>query len=366
MVGHLVCLFYINIFDNMVCFLVCFYIKMFVWLLFSLFSNIAVPLHSLYTKSNLIQRIDKCIYVFSLWHSGVLAMLGNIGVLFSGFLRQNFCVAFFLFLNNMVVPLHSLYIYSDFWFVANNWQMHLCVLPITWWCVCKCWQMYLSVLLLYGGPFGGPFLIKIYDMMVCFLVCSLVTMSAFLHFTLFSNMGTPLHPLIQRNGKCIYVFYLWLHGVLVNVGKCIYLFCLYMVGHLVCLFYKELWHHFSVLFVHNIYVASFHVVIKYGSSFKFPIHKTWFLIWYKKLANVFMWNTITSWAFYKDLWHDCVLLVCSFVKILVWLIFTLFSNMGIPLHSLYIKPDFWFDTNNYQMYLCVLPLYGGPFGVLFL
>ena len=66
MVGHLVCLFYINIFDNMVCFLVCFYIKMFVWLLFPLFSNMGVPLHSLYTKSNLIQRIYKCIDVFSL------------------------------------------------------------------------------------------------------------------------------------------------------------------------------------------------------------------------------------------------------------------------------------------------------------
>ena len=31
--------FYISIFDNMVCFLVCFYIKMFVWLLFHLFSD---------------------------------------------------------------------------------------------------------------------------------------------------------------------------------------------------------------------------------------------------------------------------------------------------------------------------------------
>ena len=66
MVGHLVCIFYINIFDNMVCFLVCFYVKFFVWLLFPLFSNMGVPLHSLYTKFNLIQRIDKCIYVFSL------------------------------------------------------------------------------------------------------------------------------------------------------------------------------------------------------------------------------------------------------------------------------------------------------------
>ena len=47
MVGHLVCIFYINIFDNMVCFLVCFNIKMFVWLIFPL---LGVPLHSLYTN----------------------------------------------------------------------------------------------------------------------------------------------------------------------------------------------------------------------------------------------------------------------------------------------------------------------------
>ena len=76
-VGHLVCLFYIHIFDNKVCFLVCFYVKICVWLLFPFFSNMGVPLHSLYTKFDLIQRIDKCIYVFSLWHSGVLANVGK-------------------------------------------------------------------------------------------------------------------------------------------------------------------------------------------------------------------------------------------------------------------------------------------------
>ena len=212
MVCHLVCLFYINIYDNMVCFLLCFYIKMFVWLLFPLFSNRGVLLHSLYTKFNLTQRIDKCIYVFSLWHRGVLANVGkywqfyvcvlhlycgpfavpflylwHVGMLFSVLLCHIICMASFNFFSNMGVP--------------------LCVLH------------------LHGGPFGLSLKKNIFDNMVCFLVCLFVKIFVWLLFSLFSDMGVPLHSLytqsnlIQRIDKCIYVFSLWHSGVLANVGK---------------------------------------------------------------------------------------------------------------------------------------------------
>ena len=123
-----------------------------------------------------------------------------------------------------------------------------------------------------------------------------------------------------------------------NIGNCIYVFCIFIVGHLVCLFYKYLWHVgvlFSVLLCHIICMASFNFFsnmgvplcvlhlhggrfgvplkkyifdntvcflvclfvnifvwllfsfsFKYGSSFAFLIHKK--LIWYKELTNVFM------------------------------------------------------------------------------
>ena len=135
--GHLVCLFYINIFDNMVCFLVCFYVKMFVWLLFPLFSNMGVPLHSLYTKFNLINRMHKCMYVFSLWHSSVLANVG------------------------------------------------------------KYWSLYVCVLDLHFRPFGVPFFINIFDMLLCFLECFYVKMAS---FNFFSNMGVPLCVLHLHGG----------------------------------------------------------------------------------------------------------------------------------------------------------------------
>ena len=120
--------------------------QIFLWLLFSLFSDVEVPLHSLWTKSNLIQRIYKCIDVFSLWHSSVLANVG------------------------------------------------------------KYWSLYVCVLDLHFRPFGVPFFINIFDMLVCFLVCFYVKMASF-------------NFLIQRIDKCLYVFSLWHRGVNKNVGK---------------------------------------------------------------------------------------------------------------------------------------------------
>ena len=148
-----------------------------------------------------------------------------------------------------------------------------------------------------------------------------------------------------------------------------YVFCIYIVGHLVCLFYKYLWHVgvlFSVLLCHNICVtsfnffsnmgvplcvlhlhggpfggpflykylwqygvlfsvllrqifcvASFPFVFKYGSSFAFPIHKIWF--------DTKNWQMWAIWcAFFINSFDMLVcFLVCFYVTIFAWLLLTL-------------------------------------------
>ena len=136
----------------------------------------------------------------------------NYGVIFGVFL----CTIFMWLLFTL------LYIKPDFWFVTNGKYIKMLAKFIYLFC------LYLMNHLVYHfirfpltcvlANVGKIIFVFCLYMMVCFLVCFLVTIFTWLLFTLFSNMGVPLHSL--------YIILI----EMANVGKCIYVFCLYMGG----------------------------------------------------------------------------------------------------------------------------------------